>query len=170
MFNQVEVMTMNGIPARLPLNEKTRLSRISNAGIPTFRQDKWGFGSGSVSSGCRATAIRATKWICLLSAVIVASGTFFAWTLSALVPPEGFGCRQIGQSGGLVVWIPSFIVQYFISKFLVERGHQKWGFRLTFLKDVIVTVAILQIILVPQIGVLNRSGKSLSKAVGLTVH
>ncbi len=132
------------------------LERLSNGGIPSFRQDKWW--SNPDKGSCRAKATRATPVICSVSILIVASGTCFAWTLSALVPPEGFGCRQIGQACGLAIWIPSFIFQYLVARFLSGRGHHKYAYRITLLKDTIASIAFLQVILIPQIGILNRSG------------
>lgn len=135
--------------------------RVWNGGMPSHRPEKWIISTlGSEPASCRAIAARKTGWICLASFLIVFQGTISAWILSALVPPEGMGCRQFAESFMILIWIASFSIQYLIAKLAARKKDKTWAWRLVFLKDLAMSLGIIAVILVTQWGYLNRSGTS----------
>jgi hypothetical protein len=134
--------------------------RAWNGGMPSYRPDRWD-SAAMPSSSCRARVARWSWLHGVMAFLIVIPGTLFAWSLSFSVPPDLFSCRQIAQSTAFWFWLPSFGIQYLAVRVVAGRKHwKKVAFRILLIKDIISSLAILDIILVTQWGVMNRSGKS----------
>ena len=92
-----------------------------------------------------------------LSYAIVMMGTATGMAISALVPPEGWDCRHIGEGPILIAWLLSAQIDGWLSRLwpLKEENLQKlfWS---TSVKDVAVTIATMGGVVYTQLGLFNR--------------
>ena len=70
--------------------------------------------------------------------------------ISVLVPPVGYGCRGIGETAIILAWI----LNGFLDSIPIPNQHLE--FWLTFIRDLITTLATLIGIAVTQVGVFNQ--------------
>ena len=93
----------------------------------------------------------------IVSHVIVIMGTATGMIISALVPPDGWNCRHIGEILILSAWLLSAQIGRWLSHLwsLDKANHTKlfWS---TFIKDILFTIATISGIIVTQVGVFNK--------------
>ena len=88
---------------------------------------------------------------------VVILGTATGLTVSALVPPDGWDCRHIGEILLLVAWFLSAQVDVWLNGLwrLNKKDHKKL-FWITGTKDLLVTIATMGGVITAQVGVFNR--------------
>lgn len=92
-----------------------------------------------------------------LSIMIVVAATASGFWMSYLVPPEGWSCRHRGELPVLAAWLASVMFDRALASSLPFTGnHNTWYFRLTFIKDVLMTAVTFGIVIVVQVGIFNR--------------
>jgi hypothetical protein len=137
-------------------------TRIFNGGIPSWRPDKWKSHPLPVivdqelktpKLSAKASASKVTPFLCAFSLLIVSVGPITAFTLSGLVPPEGFGARHLAQATILTVWLASFLLQYVVARCNIGQRLHFW---IVFSKDIMSTISNVFVILITQWGILNR--------------
>jgi hypothetical protein len=145
--------------------------RAWNGGMPSQRPDRWDSSAmARQPESCRAEAARWSWLHGIMAALVVSSCVFWAWGLSASVPPHLFYCRQIAQSSALWVWIICFVIQYVVAKCVSrkvagwtelekENKLKKRAFWWLLFMDSVVTAMFVALILWTQLGVLNQSSK-----------
>ena len=91
---------------------------------------------------------------------IVVLGTAAGMTVSALVPPDGFDCRNIAQLAILFVWLASAQLDALFQKVfpitcqtLENRSRLFWC---TFVKDLLATSTTIGCVIATQLGIMNR--------------
>jgi hypothetical protein len=143
-------------------DEEPRLHlRAWNGGMPSQRPDRWDR-SAMASQSCRAQAARWSWFHGTMAFLVVFSGTLAAWLLSFFVPPDLFLCRQIAQSSAFWFWLPSFAIQYLVAKCVAKWAAgrdkwKKWASWVLLVKDLVCALAVTNVILVTQWGIMNRS-------------
>jgi hypothetical protein len=132
--------------------------RAWRGGMSSHRPERWNM-STLAKSSFRAETARWSWFHSTMAFLIVLSGTISAWFLTACVPPQIFSCRQIAQSSTMWLWLPSTGIQYLIVKWAENRDERKkWAVRILLAKDLFISLAVLDVILITQWGVMNRSG------------
>ncbi|KAK0719048.1 hypothetical protein B0T21DRAFT_374659 [Apiosordaria backusii] len=95
-----------------------------------------------------------------LGLTLVIMSVVVACWISYRVPPEGFDCRNVGQTALLAMWLLSFVLDCVFAFFMDRWGHLESGrgywYEAVFLKDFIVGWAAVVMILVVQVGIFNR--------------
>lgn len=77
--------------------------------------------------------------------------------ISALVPPDGWDCRHIGQILILFAWLLSAQVDVFLcNRWRLNKHSQSKLFWTTGIKDLLFTIATMGGIIATQVGVFNR--------------
>ena len=95
------------------------------------------------------------KWngFALSAILIVIIGTITALTISALVPPDGPDCRQIGDLCMCLAWILSASLD---TIFTYKDEHQALWFYGTLMKDILIALGTVVWIILVHVGYLNR--------------
>lgn len=84
-------------------------------------------------------------------------GTSTGMAVSALVPPDGWDCRHIGEISIFFAWFMSAQVDVLLAYLWpMKANNQNKLFWTTSIKDLIVTIATMGIVVVTQIGIFNR--------------
>ena len=84
-------------------------------------------------------------------------GTATGLVISALVPPDGWDCRHIGEVLVLIAWLLSALTDVWL-RYLwpLNRENQDKLFWSTGLKDVLATIATTGGVVITQLGLFNR--------------
>ncbi|KAK4173740.1 hypothetical protein QBC36DRAFT_52521 [Triangularia setosa] len=95
-----------------------------------------------------------------LALILVTMSVVVACWISYRVPPEGFDCRNVGQTALLAMWLLSFVLDGVFAFFMDHWGHLENGkgcwYEAVFVKDFFVGWAAVVMILVVQVGIFNR--------------
>ena len=102
----------------------------------------------------------------LFAYLIVTMGTATGLVISALVPPDGWDCRHIGEVLVLIPWLLSALIDVWL-RYLwplnkenqtenINRKNQDKLFWSTGLKDVLATIATTGGVVTTQLGLFNR--------------
>ena len=84
-------------------------------------------------------------------------GTVTGMAVSALVPPDGWDCRHIGELLILLAWLLSARADVWLTLvWPLEKENQNTIFWITFVKDLAITIATMGGIITTQVGVFNR--------------
>ena len=93
----------------------------------------------------------------LLSYLIVIMGTVAGMIISALVPPDGWDCRHIGEILILITWLLSAQMDLWLSRLWpLNKDNQSKLFKTTVFKDFLATGATMGGVITTQIGVFNK--------------
>ncbi len=78
-------------------------------------------------------------------------------TVSALVPPDGWDCRHIGELLISLAWLLSARIDIWLSHFWpLNKDNQRKLFWLTCFKDLVITAATMGGVIATQIGIFNK--------------
>lgn len=118
-------------------------------GIYSWQPAKW-------QSTTREPLARGVTLPMILPFVIVATATASGFWLSYLVPPEGWSCRHRGEIPTLAAWLLSVMFDRALDSLLPFTGRcHAWHFRLTYIKDVLMTAVTVGIVIFIQVGIFN---------------
>ena len=128
--------------------------RIAKGGIYSWQPDKWRWYPQTTRYLFWDWNPDNIKTIQLagLSFTFVALGLVAAILVSALIPPDGFDCRHIGQLSIFLVWLLSCLSNSLIQTSCYEESR----FWITFIKDTCFMLATLIGIIFMYIGLFNR--------------
>lgn len=86
--------------------------------------------------------------------LIVTSGTLTGAIISGFVPPDGFNCRHIVLLSILALWLASAYLDVQLAKIPpMDRDRLFWS---TFAKDAVMTSFTMVLVVLTQVGILNR--------------
>lgn len=91
-----------------------------------------------------------------LSYLVVIMGTVTGMMVSALVPPDGWDCRHIGEILILFAWLLSARTDVMLSHLWPSEDDQSKLFWTTGTKDLLITIATMGGVITTQLGVFNR--------------
>ena len=138
---------------------KPTISSLENQGgapainVESFHKGQHQYATGS--AGLRQTLEEVVR--VLFPYLIVVMGTIAGMVVSALVPPDGWDCRHIGEVLILAIWLLSSLFDVFLNFCIPLNGNNQSSlFWTTGMKDTIAAAATLGGIFVYQLGVFNR--------------
>ena len=141
--------------------------RITYGGIYSWQPFRWQRETSSDAQDWKRHALPAYSMVIL--------GTITGMTISGLVPPDGPDCRHFGQLSTCLVWLLSAWLDTRLASMIplgvtsqkpnnevpaatlekILEHRQRLLFRLTMMKDVIISIATLGGVIAVQVGVLN---------------
>lgn len=85
-------------------------------------------------------------------------GTATGITVSALVPPDGWDCRHMGEIFIFIAWVLSALVDILLNRRWPssEEKNQSKLFWITGIKDLLITTLTMGCVIATQIGIFNR--------------
>ena len=127
-------------------NQRNHQKRIFHGGIYSWRT------SNRPPSGTYLT------YHDLLPYLVVIMGTATGITVSALVPPDGWDCRHMGEIFIFIAWVLSALVDILLNRRWPssEEKNQSKLFWITGIKDLLITTLTMGCVIATQIGIFNR--------------